>query len=199
MNNVINKSLKSESVEGKDKQRNMIIISLGVAIVAVLIYFVYSHISHPDTYAELEPMMDDARDFEMQAAEYSDAYSSIEDQVGEDAYFSAIEEGYQDSTVRQQEIIDMIAETDKKIQAAGGITNYEELQRVKMPATDRAAAIAVAEQFNQEYSNNEMNAVPIQEPMEAIDMHNHDHSDEVLISGAPQSSVKTRHDHDHDH
>lgn len=197
MNNVINKSLKTEAVKGENNKRNIIIISLGIAIVAVLIYFVYSHISHPDTYAELEPMMDEARNFEMQAAEYSDAYSSIEDQVGEDAYFSAIEEGYEDSTVRQQEIIDMIAETDKKIQAAGGITNYEELQRVKIPATDRAAAIAVAEQFDQNYSNDEMNNVPIQEPMEAIAMHDHDHSNEVLISAAPKSPVETLHDHDH--
>lgn len=151
MSNVINKSLAKGASDANAKRRDMIIISVGVAIVAVLIFFVYSHISHPDSYAELEPMMDEARDFEMRATEYAGAFESIEDQIGEDAYFTAVEEGYEDSVEKQQEILDMLAETDEKIQAAGGITNYEELQTRKIPVESRAAAESIEEQFGKEY------------------------------------------------
>lgn len=173
MSNVINKSLKNQDLKVDGKRRDMVLIAVGIAIMAVVVYFVYSHIEQPDTYAELEPMMEEAREFEMQAAEYGGVYESIEDQIGEDAYFAAIEEDYVDSTKHQREIINMIEETDKKIQAAGGITNYEELQRVKIPATDRAAAIAVAEQFGTEISDEAAQDVPLQKPL-ILTAHNHD-------------------------
>lgn len=173
MSNVINKSLKNQDLKVDSKRRDMVLIAVGIAIMAVVVYFVYSHIEQPDTYAELEPMMEEAREFEMQAAEYGGVYESIEDQVGEDAYFAAIEEDYVDSTEHQREIIDMIEETDKKIQAAGGITNYEELQRVKIPATDRAAAIAVAEHFGDNVSDEEVASVPIPEPTIASNVDGH--------------------------
>lgn len=151
MSNVINKSVVTEAAETKEKRRHIIIIALGAAIVAVLVYFAYSHINHPDSYAELEPMMDEAREFQYQASESASAYAPIEEQMNEEAYFTAIEEGYEDSVEKQQEIIDMIAEADEKIRAAGGITNYEELQARKIPVEDEAAAQAIAEHFGDSY------------------------------------------------
>lgn len=151
MSNVINKSVAKEATEAKEKRRHIIIIALGAAILAALVYFVYSHISHPDSYAELEPMMDEAREFQYQAAENSSAYQPIEEQMGEEAYFTAIEEGYEDSAEKQREIMDMIEAADEKIRAAGGITNYEELQSRKIPVEDVAVAQSIAEHFGDSY------------------------------------------------
>lgn len=155
MSNVLEKELIEPPSKSKDKpprkfkisKFNLAMTILTIVSVGLIINAIYSYISFPNTYEELEPMMEEAILFDQKAAELSGQYSNIEDQIGEDAYFAIKEEDYQNSGAIQQEMIDDIQATNKIIQESGGITTYEELQRVRKPATNAFDAKMVAKEF----------------------------------------------------
>lgn len=144
--------IKSPKLPKKPKigKFNLAMIALTIISFGLIIYAVMNYISHPNTYEELEPMMEEAQAFDMKASELSGQYEDIEDQIGEDAYFNTIEDGYEDAIVVHRRMVDEIKDTNAKIQAAGGITTYEELQRVKIPAIDKYTEKELAEYFESE-------------------------------------------------
>lgn len=143
------KSPKSPKLPKKPKigKFNAVMIAITLISVGLIIYAIMSYINKPNTYEELLPLMDEAQAFDMKASELSGQYEDIEDQVGENVYFNTIEQGYEDSVVVHQRMIDEIAETNRKVQEAGGITTYDELQRVKVPASDKYVKKEVDEYF----------------------------------------------------
>jgi hypothetical protein len=157
MSNVLEKELIKP--QGKPPRKfkigkfNLAMTILTIVSIGLIINAIYSHMSFPNTYDELEPMMEEAILFDQKAAELSGQYASIEDQIGEDAYFAIKEEDYQNSGAIQQEMINDIQVTNQKIQEAGGITTYEELQRVRKPATNSFDAKMVAKEFGDDNYN----------------------------------------------
>lgn len=127
---------------------NAVMIVITIISLGLIGYAVLSYINHPDTYEELLPLMDEAQAFEMRASELSGEYEDIETQVGEEAYFNTIEKDYEGAAEVHARMIADIADTNAKIQAAGGITTYEELQRVKVPAINQFDANQVEDYFD---------------------------------------------------
>lgn len=143
---------KAEKGAAADKKRKLMVIggiSLVVALVAVIIFMVYKNISHPNTYEELLPMMDDAMAFDSKMNELSKPFDSIEDQVGEDAYFRTLEKDFTTSAEKQIEVIAEVDRVEAAVVEMGGITTYDQLQRVKQPATDSF----VAKEYETQYGN----------------------------------------------
>lgn len=161
MSNVLEKELiKPQSKpprKFKISKFNLAMTILTIVSLGLIINAIYNYISFPNTYDELEPMMEEAILFDQKAAELSGQYSNIEDQIGEEAYFAIKEEDYQNSGAVQQEMIDDIQATNKIIQESGGITTYEELQRVRKPATNAFDAKMVAKEFNDDSYNQPAN------------------------------------------
>lgn len=144
--------IKSPKLPKKSKigKFNLAMIAITIISLGLIIYAVMNYIGHPNTYEELEPMMEEAQAFDMRASELSGQYVGIEDQIGEEAYFNTMEEGYEDAIVVQRRMVDEINDTNAKIQAAGGITTYEELQRVRIPAGDKYIENELAEYYESE-------------------------------------------------
>ena len=147
MRNVIEKELIKPPRKFKISKFNLAMTILAIVSVGLIINAIYSYISFPNTYDELEPMMEEAILFDQQAAELSGQYGTIEDQIGEDVYFAIKEEGFESSGKVQQDMMDDIQATNQIIQESGGITTYEELQRVRKPATNAFDAKMVAREF----------------------------------------------------
>lgn len=137
---------------------NLAMMAIAIVSIGLIVYSVINHMTHPDTYEELEPMMEEAQAFDMKAAELSAQYENIEDQIGEDAYFDTIEDGYEGAAEAQRRMIAEIQETNAKIAEVGGITTFEELQRVRVPAGDKYIEKEVREYFeSQGYTATDVN------------------------------------------
>lgn len=149
MQYTINKAEKTKAMG--DKQRLIVIggITLVVALIAVIFYMVYKNAAHPNTYEELMPLMDDAMAFDQKIADISRPYESIEEQVGEEAYFQAIEKDYVGAVEKQQQVIEEIDRVEAIVAEMGGITSHEDLQRVKQPATDSF----IAQEYEKKYGS----------------------------------------------
>ena len=147
MQYTINKAQKATAAS--NKQRMIVIggITLVITLLAVIIFMVYRNAARPDTYEELMPLMEEAAAFEAKVSEMSKPYESIEEQVGEDVYFRTIERDYQTAAEKQQEVIEEIERVEAAVREMGGITNYEELQRVKQQPTDSF----IAQEYESKY------------------------------------------------
>lgn len=136
----MDKKLEKQSVKTPKKPMiskfNLVMLIFTIVSLGLIGYAIMKYINKPNTYEEILPMMEEASAFDQRASELSGQYETIEDQLGEDAYFDTIEQGYEDSVVVQRRMMADIAETNDKIREAGGITSYEELQRVRVPAAD---------------------------------------------------------------
>lgn len=137
----MDKELRKNPIKTPRKPRiskfNLVMLAFTIVSFGLIIYAIMSYINKPNTYAELEPMMEEAQAFDQKAAELSGQYETIEDQLGEDLYFETVEDGYEQAAVVQRRMMEDIAQTNDKIREAGGITTYEELQRVRVPAADK--------------------------------------------------------------
>lgn len=129
----------------------LIIVSLIVFI--IIIIAVINSLDRPKTFEELEPMMEEAILFDQKASDMAGGFDSIEDQIGEERYFGTVEQGFEDSVITQENVIETLRETDLAIQEAGGITTYNDLQGLQKPVTDPMAAKEVADQFGIDNSN----------------------------------------------
>ena len=147
MQYTINKAQKATAA--RNKQRMIVIggITLVITLLVVIIYMVYRNAARPDTYEELMPLMEEAIAFDAKVSEISKTYESIEEQVGEDVYFRTIEKDYQTAAEKQREVIEDIERVEAAVREMGGITNYEELQRVKQQPTDSF----IAQEYESKY------------------------------------------------
>lgn len=147
MQYTINKAQKATAAS--NKQRMIVIggITLVITLLAVIIFMVYRNAARPDTYEELMPLMEEAAAFDAKVSEISKPYESIEEQVGEDVYFRTIERDYQTAAEKQREVIEEIERVEAAVREMGGITNYEELQRVKQQPTDSF----IAQEYESKY------------------------------------------------
>ena len=150
MQYTINKAQKATAA--RNKQRMIVIggITLVITLLVVIIFMVYRNAARPDTYEELMPLMEEAIAFDTKVSEISKPYESIEEQVGEDVYFRTIEKDYQTAAEKQREVIEEIERVEAAVQEMGGITNYEELQRVKQQPTDSF----IAQEYESKYGAN---------------------------------------------
>lgn len=121
-------------------KQNIIKLSL-VALVAFCIGFIiFDYIKTPNTYDELLPLMDEAIEFDSKMNDYARNYEPIESQIDEDTYFQTIEEPYKATVDTQREVLAQMKKMDAEVVRRGGITNFEELQRIKQQPTDPYAA-----------------------------------------------------------
>ena len=165
MEKVLEKELIKQPKKRKISKFNLGMIALTIISVGLIVYALYSYISHPNTYEELEPMMEEALLFDQKAAEYSGQYENIEDQIGEDAYFQLLEEDFEDAAIQHQQIIADFDENTRLVQEAGGITTFEELQVYKKPVLNSFDAQSVATEFGDESYQAEANqAQTLDEP-----------------------------------
>lgn len=107
-----------------------------ILLAGVIGYNVIDHIKQPDSVSELMPMMDDAREFDSRASDISMAYGDIEDDVGSDAYFTAIESTFVESTPEVEYNISKMQRMDTAVKNSGGVSTYEDLQKLRKQPND---------------------------------------------------------------
>lgn len=128
-------------------EKQIIAAVIGIVGMLVVILVINQLGNKPKTYEELEPLMNEALIFDAKATELSGAYEGIENQLGEDVYFSTIEQGYEDSVAAQERKINEVKAQNEAVRQAGGIASYEDLQRVKIPVQDQTIAQTIEDQF----------------------------------------------------
>lgn len=141
VNSIIEGAVHSEStakqtLEEKYQVKQKAIYGGAILLAGIIGYNVFDKISQPDTVAELMPMMEDAREFDSRASDISMAYESIEDDIGEEAFFSATESTYAQSLSDAEYNMQQMRIMDEEVKNRGGITNYEELQAISKTPLD---------------------------------------------------------------
>lgn len=133
------------------KENALFLTFLGGFLAIILAFIAWKIITKPEprTYEQILPLMQDAKKFDQQATDLSGAYKGLENQMSQ-AQLNALEvKPYEAAKYVQEEAMAKVDKLNEEVMKRGGITSYQDLQRVKKQPTDPVIAQNIEDSLSQ--------------------------------------------------